>query len=68
MGPRLGAFRDAELLSHPLTPAVRRDLGRSAGLCSGLIQWTVYTRENSGRDAGRGIPEGAKQRKKISTV
>lgn len=65
LGPRLGALRDSELSSQPLTPAARRDLGWSAGLRSGLIQWTVYTRENTGRDAGRGIPEGAKRKKDL---
>lgn len=48
-GSQFGGLRDAEFLTPP---AALEDLGPSAGLSSGLIQWTVYTRENLKRDAG----------------
>lgn len=43
-------------------------LGQSARLRSGLIQWTVYTLENTRRDAGRGNPTKEQAGKRISSI
>lgn len=53
-GPRTWRTQGRRKFKPTLSTRRPGDVGRSARLRSDLIQWTVYTLENTRREAGRG--------------